>query len=100
MVARQRQFLTAIRLRFKSREPGFVDPWHGGIQSERDPVDHEAFALRRQTDAGLRVDLVGGEAPLSQAKEKPMVKQAACAAARIFCGLVPRRSSSNRLAKP
>ena len=37
---------------------------------------------------------------LSQANEKAIVKQAACAAPRISSGLVPFTSPSKRLAKP
>lgn len=82
-------------------EPGFVDARHDGVQRERDPVDDKGFALRRQADAGLRVDYCWWQTrPMSQAKENAIVKQAACAAARISSGFVSRRSSSNRLAKP
>ena len=51
-------------------EPRFVHLRHDGTQRELDTVDHETFALGRQADACLRIDLVGGKTRLVAGKRE------------------------------
>src|ERR1035437_1703828 len=85
----------AISWNFVSSMPGTVACSVSAIRSITKPSP----CLDRRTLALVSTSVVASPA-LSQANENAMVKHAAWAAPRISSGLVPRRSSSKRLAKP
>src|SRR5450756_1790326 len=85
----------AISWNFVSSMPGTVACIVSAIRSITNP----APCLVRRTLACVSTLLLASPA-LSQANENAIVKHAACAAPRSSSGLVPRRSSSKRLAKP
>src|ERR1019366_7406235 len=85
----------AIAWNFASSMPGTVACSVSAMRSMTKPSP----CLDRRTLALVSTSVVASPA-LSQANEHAIVKQAAWAAPRISSGLVPRRSSSKRLAKP